>query len=130
MSRRRRCGVRCPIRAGRLRCGRSGYCPSREEAGATADRTATRRPDDPDSDRLDHDADGRLYEPKLREVAARALPPDLLPAVEAVIALQEAAVALEPLIRGVRNSLSSSDPRMRVLRRLHANPSGVPRDEL
>jgi hypothetical protein len=78
---------------------------------------------------LDHDADGLLYEPDVRDVVGRALPPDRLAAVEAILALQEAAGALTKLMQGVRNSYGAGDPRMRVLMRLHANPAGVPPDE-
>jgi hypothetical protein len=68
---------------------------------------------DPQVRRLERGADGRLYEPGLRNFAGPILPPDRLLAVEAILALQEAAFVLNGTVRLTAAGVRQMDEVMR-----------------
>jgi len=72
------------------------------------------------------DPDGLLYEPAIRGSLRSALPTGELAGYEALLALRRAAFVLDRHTRAVRNVAVQDDPGMRVLIRLHGEPSGVP----
>jgi hypothetical protein len=67
-----------------------------------------------------------LYEPAIRDSLHSALPGGELDQYEALLALRRAAFVLERQTKAVRNVAIQDDPGMRVLIRLHGEPSGVP----
>jgi hypothetical protein len=71
------------------------------------------------------DVDGLLYEPPIRESLRSALPGGELTRYEALLALRRAAFVLDRQTTAVRNIAIQGDPGMRVLIRLHNEPSGV-----
>jgi hypothetical protein len=72
------------------------------------------------------DLDGLLYEPAIRDSLRSALPTGDLEGYEALLALRRAAFVLDRHTRAVRNVAVQDDPGMRVLIRLHGEPTGVP----
>jgi len=72
------------------------------------------------------DVDGLLYEPAIRDSLRSALPTGDLDGYEALLALRRAAFVLDRHTRAVRNVAVQDDPGMRVLIRLHGEPTGVP----
>jgi hypothetical protein len=79
----------------------------------------------PDGDYA-RDADGLLYEPAIRDSLRSALPGGQLALYEALLALRRAAFVLDRQTKAIRNIAVQHDPGMRVLIRLHGEPSGVP----
>ena len=76
------------------------------------------------------DPDGRLYEPGIRDSLRAALPVDQLLGYEALLGLRRAAFKLDKHTQALRNVAAQDDPGMRVLIRLHGEPTGVAVDDL
>jgi hypothetical protein len=79
---------------------------------------------------LARDDDGLLYRPELRRSMAGRLPEDRVSEGEALLALREAALALDRFTRLLRNRFDLRDVRMKVLVALHDEAAGVAIDEL